>query len=161
MTFDSKAVGQRGYPLRFSLEKAQMDKVNELIAAALASGVDCGAGTVLRTLLELASPTSDFLGRMRLGGDIDRALRKNREEERETVIFNLEPQQDEKLNLLLASARGNGVKGAASTVIRALVEMAEPSHDFLSVGKLVKEREMKLRKARRETKPRGKSTKTP
>ena len=116
---------------------------------------------MLRTLLELASPTSDFLGRMRLGGDIDRALRKNREEERETVIFNLEPQQDEKLNLLLASARGNGVKGAASTVIRALVEMAEPSHDFLSVVKLVKEREMKLRKARRETKPRGKPTKTP
>jgi hypothetical protein len=150
-------VGKRGYPLRFTLEPEQEEKVADLLKIEQERGVAGSVGTVIRTLLELATPTSDFLGQMRLVLEKEKILRRERSEPREPIYFNLEVPQEDKLNTLLACARGNGVRGWSSTVVRTLVEMATPSADFLQQMEVVKLRETMLEKARREQPSRKKA----
>lgn len=143
--------GERGFPLRFSVEAAHQEKITELNTAVEKKfGIKGSVGLVIRTLIECASPTPDFLGCMRQVYERDMASRKGRPAPRSMISLNLEVRQEENLNNLQATARANGVKGSAGTVVRTLLEMVSASTDFIQMMAKVAENEDTLRKIRRD-----------
>jgi len=127
------------------------EKVRELITAVERKGrVKGSVGLVVRTLFEVASPTPDFLGSMRQVYERDMITRKMRATPATTISLNLEGRQEDNLNNLLATARANGVRGSAGTVVRTLLEMVTASTDFIQTMQKVAENEEALKKIRRD-----------
>ena len=145
------SVEKRGYPLRFLIEAEHQKKIDDLSAELEKNfGAKGSVGLVIRTLIECATVTPDFLGAMRQLYERDIVSRKGRDEKQIAISLNLEVKQEEKMNHLKATALANKVKGSAGTVIRTLLEMVEPSVDFFETMAKVAEAEKSLRSQRRD-----------
>ena len=113
-------------------------------------------GTCIRALIELSSPSVEFLGIVRMVVEKEKTARRRKRQRSMAGAAGAAPKkspsplrvvmsgaQRDRINALHGFCVANGLPGGIGTVVRALIESAEPSPEFTQflVGVHDRERE--------------------